>query len=144
MQFPFVSRARFEEKDQLVRELRQDLAELKMTHERVLDEINFRSTGFHLYERFVKKEEPVSTATAEANEPAEELTGVEKAIHKVGTRPSAVRRFMELESQNNLAEAEKAASAARDSQRREEARKRLEEALQAGTDKAKAAQAAQA
>lgn len=55
--FPFVSRARFEELRERLQEKQKELSELQLQHMRVVDEINFRSTGFHLYPQFAKSEE---------------------------------------------------------------------------------------
>ena len=91
--FPFVSRARFLDREREILEFRRELADLKFNHERVLDEINFRSTGFHLYQRFDRKEEPVPVAVGPV--PETPATGVSDAINKVGRRPSAIRQYME-------------------------------------------------
>jgi hypothetical protein len=136
MRFPFVFRARFEDKERQILELKQELAEVRLAHARVVDEINFRSTGFHLDPRFATQKP--EGATSEPAAPPEELTGIAKVINEVGTRPSAVRRYMEQTQVSEMEKAEAAARAARDMTLRAEAARRLEEALQAGTPKASA------
>jgi hypothetical protein len=49
----------------------------------------------HLDERFAKKADDSPPATTPAAAP-EELTGISKSIAEVGTRPSAIRKHMEL------------------------------------------------
>jgi hypothetical protein len=134
MEFPFVSRARYLDREREILELKRELAELRYKHDRVLDEINFRSTNFHLDERFVKKEEaqPVMTQTAPAAAEAEkdsEPTGIADAINKVGRRPSAIRQYMESTSATEYQAKEKAFDELTATKRREEAFKRMTEAL---------------
>ena len=132
MRWPLVSRARFEDREREVLELKRELAELKHAHSYVVDEINFRSTGFHLDQRFAKKADETPVAATPAAAP-QELTGISKVISEVGTRPSAIRRHMELTSMSQLEKAEKEARDARERNLQIEAARRLEEALQAGT-----------
>lgn len=91
---PFVSRARYADREREILELRRELAEVKYAHARVVDEINFRSTGFHLDERFVKKDEAPQLSAAQAEE-SEQPTGIGAVIQQVGTRPSAIRSYLE-------------------------------------------------
>jgi uncharacterized protein (DUF58 family) len=127
MKWPFVSRARFEDREQQILELKKELAETKLAHARVVDEINFRSTGFHLDPRFAQKPDD-SAATTPAAAP-EELTGISKVISEVGTRPSAIRKHIELTSMSQMEKAEREAAAGREAMLRAEAAKRLEEVL---------------
>jgi hypothetical protein len=135
MRLPFVSRARFEDRELQIDELKQELAELRFKHDRVLDEINFRSTGFHLDPRFATKPDENPPQPAAQPEPEKELTGIAKAIHETGGRPSAVRRYMETESMSNLAQAEAAAQQGRDLARQQEAAKRMSEILESTKNK---------
>lgn len=139
MRWPFVSRARFEDREREVLELKRELAELKHAHSRVVDRINFRSTGFHLDERFAAedKNDPTQTPAAPPA-PPEKLDGISNAIAQVGTRPTAIRNFMEMTNVSQLEKAEKEARDARERDLQIQAARRLEEALQAGTSKASA------
>jgi hypothetical protein len=134
MKWPFVSRARFEDREQQILDLKKELAETKLAHARVVDEINFRSTGFHLDERFAKKPDDSPAASTPAAAP-EELTGISKVIAEVGTRSSAIRRQLELTSLSQMEKAEREAAAGRETMLRAEAARRLEEVL----DKSKTA-----
>jgi hypothetical protein len=134
MKWPFVSRARFEDREQQILELKKELADMKLAHARVVDEINFRSTGFHLDERFAKKPDDSAAASTPAAAP-EELTGISKVISEVGTRSSAIRRQLELTSLSQMEKAEREAAEGRAMTLRAEAARRLEEVL----DKSKTA-----
>ena len=125
---PFVSKSRYVDGERAIAELKQELKDLRYAHARVLDEINFRSTGFHIDERFVGKE--VATAAAQPETKPEEPTGIAASIAQVGTRPSALRRHMELTSQSNLEKAEEAARIGRENDLRAQAAARMEEILQ--------------
>lgn len=133
MQFPFVSRARFEDRERQILELKQEMAALKEEHARVLDEIVFRSTNFHLHERFDKKrEEPVAPQPEPKAEP---LGPIADAINRVGTRPSAIRQFMESKTHADyLAEERKAM----DVLPSKAVQDQLERALKLGTERAQA------
>jgi hypothetical protein len=128
MKWPFVSRARFEDREQQILELKKELAETKLAHARVVDEINFRSTGFHLDPRFAQKPDETTTTQTPAAAP-EELTGISKVISEVGTRPSAIRKHIELTSMSQMEKAEREAAAGHEAMLRAEAAKRLEEVL---------------
>ena len=136
MRLPFVSRARFDDREREILELKRELADLKYAHARVLDEINFRSTGFHIDERFVTKPDPHAPAGPVPQQ--EELSGLGAVINQVGTRPSAIRRKMELDAMAGLDKAEAEARAGRERDLQMQAARRLEAALQAGTSKAQA------
>jgi hypothetical protein len=138
MKWPFVSRARFEDRERQVVELKQELAEVRLAHARVVDEINFRSTGFHLDPRFATKAEETAVPVKPAAEP-EPLTGIAKIRSEVGSRPSAIRRALEFQSVSEMDKAEAEALRARDAQRQQEAARRLEEVLE--STKPQAAQA---
>ena len=135
MNWPFVSAARFADREREILELKRELSEVKHAYNRVVDQINFRSTGFHLDERFVTKEEPGVTPPAPKQE---ELTGIAASIAQVGTRGTAIRRHLELTNLSNLEKAEQEARAAREVELQATAARRLEEALQAGKQKAQA------
>jgi hypothetical protein len=139
-QFPFVSRARYSDREREIAELKGELAKLRDRYDRVIDEINFRSTGFHLDERFSAKEQSTPVAAAPEPSEAEQPTGLEDAIRRVGTRPSAVRRYLETTSMTGLAEQERIADEARKQAHIDKARRLLEQALESGSEKAKAAQ----
>lgn len=124
---PFVSKSRYVDGERAIAELKQELKDLRYAHARVLDEINFRSTGFHIDERFVTKE---SAAVPPSEVKPEEPTGIAASIAQVGTRPSAIRRHMELTSQSNLEKAEEAARIGRENDLRAQAAARMEEILQ--------------
>ena len=49
MIWPFVTRSACQAAQDRIAELKQELLGLRTTHERVLDEINSRATGFHLH-----------------------------------------------------------------------------------------------
>jgi hypothetical protein len=138
MRLPFVSRARFEDREQHILGLKKELAELKFEHARVLDEIVFRSTGdmsrgipgFHLDPRFATAAPPADVAPAQPAEPEKNLGPVAEAINKVGTRPTAVRRYMENQSLSHLEQAEAEARRGREIQSQDEVRQRMEAILE--------------
>ena len=138
MNWPFVLKFRYLDREREILELKQELKDLKYAHVRVLDEINFRSTGFHLDERFVGKESTPAPQTAQPEAQQETPTGISASIAQVGTRPSAIRRHMELTSQRELEKAEEEARIGRERDLRAQAATRLEEALQLGKQKAQA------
>ena len=53
--WPWVSGTRLGDREREVLQLRRDLAELKHTHERLLDHVHFEKTGFHLYDRYASE-----------------------------------------------------------------------------------------
>jgi hypothetical protein len=130
MRFFFVSRARFEDREKQILELKQELVELKFEHARVLDEIVFRSTGFHTDPRFATAAAPAEAAPTQPVAPAEELTGVARAISEVGTRPTAVRRYLENASLSELEKTEAAARKGREVAAAQEAARRMNEVLE--------------
>jgi hypothetical protein len=126
---PFVSRARFADSERRNQELRQDLAALRDTHERVLDEINFRSSGFHLYSRFEKKaEEPVVIKAASTDE---------QPIVNSGTRVRGQLRAIEGKNQAEY-EKERRDQQAMDAVRQARAASLMEDAVKAGDQQAQA------
>jgi hypothetical protein len=129
MNFPFVSRARYADREREILELRRELAEARHNYERVTDEINFRSTGFHLYERFVKKDEP-QPAIADPAEEEEEPTGIAAAIHQVGTRPTALRQYLESTASTEHQQKEKAYDQKKQAALRAQAADALEQVLE--------------
>jgi len=135
MNWPFVSRERFIDRERQILDLKRELADIKHAYMRVVDEINFRSSGFHLDERFVKKED--STAVVPQVK-EEEPTGISRSIAQVGTRMTALRQHLEMSNVSQLEKAEQEARAAREVQMQAEAARRLEEALQAGKQKVQA------
>jgi hypothetical protein len=137
MKWPFVSRARFEDREQQILELKKELADVKLTYARVLDEINFRSTGFHLDPRFATKADETAPPVKPAAEP-EPLTGLSKVINEVGTRPSAIRKALEFQAVSEMEKTEAAARAGRETERRAEAARRLEEVLESTKPQAQA------
>jgi hypothetical protein len=140
MKWPFVSRARFDDRERQIVELKQELVEAKLSYARVVDEINFRSTGFHLDPRFATAPAPAeATPTPAAAAATEELTGMAKVMSEVGRRPSAIRKALEFQSLSEMEKAEAAARAGRENERRAEAARRLEEVLE--STKSQAAQA---
>lgn len=136
MKWPFVSAARYADREREVLELRRELAEVKARYDRVIDEINFRSTGFHLFERFEKKEETPSVVAAQ---PAAEPTGIAAAIDKVGRRPTAIRQYLESQAEADILREQKEFL---ERQPAQAVQAQIEEALKLGSEKAaKAAQA---
>jgi hypothetical protein len=127
MNWPFVLKSRYADREREILELKQELKDLKYAHARVLDEINFRSTGFHVDERFVGKEAAPVAPQPETKQ--EELTGIGASIAQVGTRPSAIRRHMELTSQSNLEKAEQEARIGRENDLKAQAAARMETIL---------------
>lgn len=140
MKFPFVSRARFEDKELRIRELQQEIKDLKYSHARVVDEINFRSTGFHIDERFVRAEEVLpASAPIAAREPS---VGVSGAIEQFGPRMTAIRRGMEATNMISQQEEERKAAEVHEQKQQIEAARRMEEVLRGGGNaREKAAQA---
>lgn len=133
MQFPFVSRARFEDRERQILELKQEMAALKEEHARVLDEIVFRATNFHLHERFDKKrDEPVAVQPESKAEP---LGPIADAINRVGTRPTAIRQFMESKGTADYLAEERRAIEELPSKAVQD---QIERALKLGTEKAQA------
>jgi len=139
MKWPFVSRARFEDRERQVAELKQELADVKLAHARVVDQINFRSTGFHLDERFAAKADETATAApVQSAEQPQDLSEMAQAINKVGTRPTALRQYLEHRHVSEMEKTEAAARAGRESERRAEAARRLEEVLETTKPQAQA------
>jgi len=103
MNWPFVSRERFIDRERQILDLKRELADVKHAYMRVVDEINFRSSGFHLDERFVKKED--STAVVPQVK-EEEPTGISRSIAQVGTRMTALRQHLEMSNVSQLEKAE--------------------------------------
>jgi hypothetical protein len=122
MRFPFVSRARYADRERDILELKEELAELKYAHARVVDEISFRSTGFHIDERFIGKE---SAAAPQPEVKQEEPNPVDTAPNM-----SARRRQLEIATSSNLEKAEAEARTARDRARQAEAAERMAEILE--------------
>lgn len=141
MPWPFVLRSRFDDRERRINELLQEIKDLKYAHARVVDEINFRSTGFHIDERFAAKEEAAPIG-ALPSEPEVPKTGVAAAIERVGTRPTAIRNFLEMQGVSGQQEQERKELEGAEIRKKEALRLRLEEALQNGSKKA--AQIAQA
>ena len=135
MNWPFVSRERFIDRERQILDLKRELADIKHAYMRVVDEINFRSSGFHLDERFVKKED--STAVVPQVK-EEEPTGISRSIAQVGTRMTALRQHLEMSNVSQLEKAEQEARAAREVELQVMAARRLEEALDMGSKKAQA------
>jgi len=135
MNWPFVSRERFIDRERQILDLKRELADVKHAYMRVVDEINFRSSGFHLDERFVKKED--STAVVPQVK-EEEPTGISRSIAQVGTRMTALRQHLEMSNVSQLEKAEQEARAAREVELQAMAARRLEEALDMGSKKAQA------
>jgi hypothetical protein len=135
MNWPFVSRERFIDRERQILDLKRELADIKHAYMRVVDEINFRSSGFHLDERFVKKED--STAVVPQVK-EEEPTGISRSIAQVGTRMTALRQHLEMSNVSQLEKAEQEARAAREVELQAMAARRLEEALDMGSKKAQA------
>lgn len=136
IRLPFVSRARFEDREQRIRELKEELAELRHRYDRMLDPAVHVATGVHIHERFEKK--PQNVATAEPTESAEPLNGLSEAINKVGTRPTAIRKFMEAKGHADyLADEQEAMNALPT----KAVQAQIEKALVLGTERAKAPQA---
>jgi hypothetical protein len=134
MNWPFVSQARFADREREVLELRRELRETREHFERILDEINFRSSGFHLYARYERPADPV---TVEAKkEPELEPTGVAAAIRAVGTRGTAIRQYMEAEAMGNISLEEKRIAEDRERQRQLKVAAMMEEVLTSGKNKA--------
>jgi hypothetical protein len=138
MKLPFVTRARFEDKCAELARLRGELEALRYKHDRVLDEINFRSTGFHLDERFEKKEEAQPVLAQQPAAEEDKPSGIGAVIQQVGTRPSAIRSYMESTATSDYREKEKAYDLQQEAATRERAHRLMEEALKAGTAKAQA------
>jgi hypothetical protein len=138
MDSPFVSRARYADREREILELRRELADLRHKYDRVIDRINFRSTGFHLDDRFaaedVREPEEIKKAAGVASEqPKEEaqLTGIAAAISEVGRRPTAIRNFIENTAATDYQAKEKAFDEQQRTRLREEAYNRMTEALKA-------------
>jgi hypothetical protein len=135
MNWPFVSRERFIDRERQILDLKRELADVKHAYMRVIDEINFRSSGFHLDERFVSKEAaPVPQVQPKQDEP----TGIGASIAQVGTRMTALRQHLEMSNVSQLEKAEQEARAAREVELQAMAARRLEEALDMGSKKAQA------
>ncbi len=128
--WPFISQARYEDREREILELKRELAELKYAHARIIDRINFRSTGFHIDERFAKEDAREPSDVQPATAPGEP-SPVESAPNM-----TARRRQLEITSISNLDKAEAEARAARGRDLQAQAAARLEEALQAGKAKA--------
>jgi hypothetical protein len=120
--WPFVSKARYADRVQEILDLKQELKDLRYAHARVLDEINFRSSGFHLDERFVGKE---IAATPQPDVKQEQPNPVDTAPNM-----SARRRQLEIASSSNLEKAEAEARAGRERARQVEAAQRMTEILE--------------
>ncbi len=121
MKWP-ISRSRFEA-------LQAEHKELRETYERLLDEINFRSTGFHLFPRFAKVDDkpPVQAKP----EQRVTLTAMQEAMQGGGPI-SAVRRRMESVSLADQAAKEFRAQEEIERDRQLRATALMEEALHAG------------
>lgn len=96
--FDFVSRERYEEK---VAELR----DLKEVHERFVDEMNFRSTGFHLHARFATVQEPEAVEQAK---PKSALVDAKVESEDLGNNPRSVLKTIEAKNMSEFEEKQKA------------------------------------
>jgi len=137
MHWPFVSYARFEMLQERLRDVRDELDQVKHEHRRVTDEINFRSSGFHLYPEF---ERPAAAVESTPTKPAEIADPVQDAINAGGPL-SAVRRRMEAAQAIDLAAKAARIDETRLAQTRELAINRMEDVLRATTPEQKAASA---
>lgn len=133
MRWPFVTAARFADREREILGLRQELAETKARYERVIDEVNFRSTGFHLFERFDRKESEAPAIPVSQKQELEP-TGVSAAINKVGRRPTAIRQYLESQAEGDMAQQQKEYLEKVPSV---QVAAQLERALELGTEKAK-------
>jgi len=138
MHWPFVSYARFEMLQERLRDVRDELDQVKHEHRRITDEINFRSSGFHLYPEFEKP--AVVAAESVATKPTEIADPVQEAINAGGPL-SAVRRRMEVAQAVDLAAKAARIDETRLAQARELAINRMEGVLRATTPEQKAASA---
>lgn len=133
MPWPFVSRARFEDREQTIRELKAELTALNLRYDRLLDPAVHVATGVHIDERFERKQEPTSLATAQVAEPVS--TGLGDAINKVGRRATAIRSYMESTSQAGFDQHEREAI---DKIPGQDVLRQIEQAMVLGTERAKA------
>jgi hypothetical protein len=122
MKCPFVLKSRYEDREREIADLRKELAEVKYSYARVVDEITFRSTKFHVDERFVTKD---AAAAPQPEVQQEELNPVDTAPNM-----TARRRAMEAASMSTLEKAEVEARAGRERARQAEAVARMAEVLE--------------
>lgn len=98
--FPFVSRARLEDREETIRLLRSQLADAQ----EALDSVNYRLTGTHLYSRY-KQPEPV--VIQEAPKPsglAQAKESLDEMLAAAGRNPRAVCRAIERDLHSGLPE----------------------------------------
>lgn len=143
--WPFVSRTRYADREREILELKRELAEVRHKYDRVVDRINYRSTGFHLDDRFAAEDahEPAEVKAAQPDESPAEPTGIAAAIHAVGNRPSAIRSYLEQTAQKEFQEKEKAWEEKRLTSLRAQALDRMEEALKGKPEPEPAARSSQ-
>lgn len=122
MNWPWVSRARLDAVTDRLNELKADHAELKLVHRRIVDEVNFRSSGFHLYPEFEKRLEPDPPAAPKKENPEVELNTTEKAIQQYGPR---IRSVVTAIEQDNLGKFSQQEEKIRDVKLREASEKAL-------------------
>lgn len=139
--WPFVFRQLYDDKVAQLAEVRAELVAVKTENRRVLDEINYRSTGFHVYPEFERKDVEVNESAAVPQVPRMEATGVEGAIEKVGTRMSAIRRQVELDSLNKFGKTEAEFRDGREAALAKQATETMEKVLRTGKDRAAQVQA---
>lgn len=102
MSFPFVSRARFEDLQHRLDEKNRELQELRKQHARVVDEINFRSTGFHIYPEFAASEQTDAPRVRPAPDPLNEQDKQPEEIFS-----TRMRTRLQSVEQKNLVDFEK-------------------------------------